>query len=78
MTSWAARRRDEDSEWRIERYLAEAVACPRCQAVARVDDGPDRLEQHCRNAITGRELQAPAHDARIKLAGQVAAEENQP
>lgn len=79
MTSWAERRRDTDSEWRIERYRAEAVPCPRCRAVARVDGEPDQPGQHCWNEITGRELQAPAHDARIKAASVLdTAEETQP
>jgi hypothetical protein len=72
VTTWAERRRDADSEWRMERFTAESVACPRCLAVPRADGAPDRPDQHCRNAITGLELRAPAHDARIRAARESA------
>lgn len=64
MTSWAERHRDADSEWRMERWTAEAVDCPRCGARGR-GEANDQPAEHCVGTITGVELQAPAHPVRI-------------
>jgi hypothetical protein len=48
-----------DLEFRMERELAERVACPRCTA---------RVGETCWNAGLGSDLRAPAHWQRIKEA----------
>jgi hypothetical protein len=56
-----------EHEWRMERFVAESVDCPRCGALGR-DEERDMPARHCWNQIIGGELQAPAHDARIREA----------
>lgn len=64
MTGGRTRWEIADDEWRMERFVAEAVDCERCGARGR-DEATGRDAQHCRNTITDTELRAPAHPGRI-------------
>lgn len=56
-----------DLEFRMERELAESVACPRCGARRRIEG--QRKADLCCNTGRGTALHGPAHWQRIKKAG---------
>lgn len=65
MTRPLTQREVADYEFRMERELAESVACPRCGARRRTVGRP---ADPCSNTGCGTALRGPAHWQRIKKA----------